>query len=262
MSYAALEAAADIAERTGSDALGIFVEELNLLRSAGYGFSREVGAASGISRPLDAAMAERRMRRLAKEVKDALARTVSHRGGRHKLSVARGQVVDEVLALAGPLDLLVLGRVGWSSVPGSRLGSTARELIRKSSSRVLLWSAGKSSSRNRIIVCLNDHVDANHRALQAATEASRCHQLPVTVLLKSESDVSADQLEIIRQDLDVLGIGTRLRVLPGMDPATVAKVLREERAAQFVLSRECSLFTEPGADQLLVALSCPVTVTP
>ncbi|WP_297795113.1 universal stress protein [uncultured Marinobacter sp.] len=262
MGYAALDAAADIAARTGADVLGIFVEELNLLRSAGYGFSREVGAASGISRPLDSAMLERRMRRLAQEVEEALARKVSSRGGRHELSVARGRVVDEVLALAGPQDLLVLGRVGWSLVPGSRLGSTARGLIRKSSSRVLLWSEGMVSPRNRIIVFLNDHADANHRALQAATEASRYHQLPVTVLLRSENDISADQLEAIRQDLDVLGAGTRVRVLPATDPDTVARVLREERAAQLVVSRECSLFTEPGADQLLIALSLPVTVTP
>ncbi|WP_228257441.1 universal stress protein [Marinobacter sp. NP-4(2019)] len=262
MSYAALNAAADIAACTGADVLGVFVEEQNLLRSAGYGFAREVGAASGISRPLDVTILERRMQRLAMEVKEALARAVSSRGRSHELSVARGRVVDEVLTLVSPQDLLVLGRVGWSSVPGSRLGSTARGLIRKSPSRVLLWSEGAVSDKNRIVVLLNDHADANRRAIQAATEASRYHHLPVTVLLRSEGDVSAVQLETIRQDLDFSGAGTRLRVLPATDPATVARVLREECAAQLVVSRECSLFSNPEADQLLIALNLPITITP
>ena len=60
MSYAALQAAVGIAANTGADVLGVFVEELNQLRSAGYGFAREVGGSSGISRPLAAGDVEQR----------------------------------------------------------------------------------------------------------------------------------------------------------------------------------------------------------
>src|SRR5690554_5627839 len=42
LSLAAMEAAADIARAQQAEVLGIFVEEANLLRSAGYGFAREV----------------------------------------------------------------------------------------------------------------------------------------------------------------------------------------------------------------------------
>ena len=65
MSYAALETAVDIAGKRGVDVLGVFVEELNLVRSAGYGFSREVGSVSGISRPLVPDILEQRKQRLA-----------------------------------------------------------------------------------------------------------------------------------------------------------------------------------------------------
>lgn len=126
MSYAALKAAAEIAGSTGAEVLGVFVEELNLLRSAGYGFAREVGASSGVSRPFDPAGVEQRMQRLANQARRALAGAVATYGGKHTLSIARGHVIDEVLALAGPRDLLVLGRVGWSSRRGRAWGQRPR----------------------------------------------------------------------------------------------------------------------------------------
>lgn len=262
MSYAALEAAADIAGKRGADVLGVFVEELNLVRSAGYGFSREVGSASGISRPFDQEILEQRMRGVAERARAALARAVKHSGGRQALSIARGHVIDEVLALAGPDDLLVLGRAGWSSPIGARLGSTARGLIRQSPGRVLLWCEQTLPARNRVVVFLNDHDEANHRAALAAAEISRYYHQPVTIILGAGIEPASKRLDAIRRDLDVLGAGTRFRVLSDTDPVKVARVLREEGASQLVLSRECTLFDEPGAEQLLAALRLPVTVTP
>nr|WP_227515534.1 universal stress protein [Marinobacter salinus] len=262
MSYAALEAAVDIAGKRGVDVLGVFVEELNLVRSAGYGFSREVGSVSGISRPLDPGILEQRMQRLADQARAALVRAVKQRGGRQALSIARGHVVDEVLALAGPEDLLVLGRAGWSSPAGARLGSTARGLIRQSPGHVLLWCEQTLRSQNRVVVFLNDHDDANHRAALAAAEISRYYHQPVTIILGAGIEPASERLDAIKQDLDVLGAGTRLRVLSDTNPIRVARLLREEGASQLVISRECALFDEPGAEQLLAALTLPVTVTP
>nr|WP_284709301.1 universal stress protein [Marinobacter sediminum] len=262
MSYAALEAAADIAGKRGADVLGVFVEELNLVRSAGYGFSREVGSASGISRPFDQEILEQRMRGVAERARAALARAVKHSGGRQALSIARGRVIDEVLALTGPEDLLVLGRAGWSSSSGSRLGSTARGLIRQSPGRVLLWCEHELLSKDRVVVFLNDHDEANHRAALAAAEISRYYHQPVTILLGADGKPAPERLEAIKRDLDILGAGTRLRMVPDRDPGTVARVLREEGASQLVISRESTLLAEPGAEPFLAALSLPVTVTP
>ena len=262
MSYAALQAAAEIAAKSGADLLGVFVEELNQLRSAGYGFAREVGASSGISRPLATGEVEQRMRRLANEARRALAGAVAPFGGRHNLSVARGHVIEEVLALAGPQDLLVMGRVGWSSAPGARLGSTAKGLVRRSRGRVLLWCEGRVEPQGRIVVFLNDHKDANGRAVQAAAEQAHHTHRPVTLLIGADSTVSSEDLKNIERELGIKETDLRVRSLPSTDPATIAGILRQERAVQLVLSRDCTLFQEPGAERLLVALNLPVTVTP
>ncbi|SFE45925.1 Nucleotide-binding universal stress protein, UspA family [Marinobacter sp. DSM 26671] len=262
MSYAALQAAAEIAANTGADVLGVFVEELNQLRSAGYGFAREVGASSGISRPFTAGEVEQRMQRLANEARRALAGAVAPYGGRHTLSVARGHVIDEVLALAGPQDLLVMGRVGWSSAPGARLGSTAKGLVRRSRGRVLLWCEGRAEPLGRVVVFLNDHQEANGRAVQAAAEVIRHSHRPVTLMLGADSAIPSDDLKGVVQDLGIQESELRVRSLPSTDPVVVAGILRQERAVQLVLSRDCTLLQEPGAEQLLVALNLPVTVTP
>ena len=262
MSYAALEAAAEIAARTGSDVLGVFVEELNLLRSAGYGFAREVGSASGISRPVDPTGLEQRMQRLANQARRALANAVASYGGRQTLSVARGHVIDEVLALAGPRDLLVLGRVGWSSAPGARLGSTAKGLVYRSPGRVLLWSESRTLPQGRVVVFLNDHDEANSRAIRAAAEAIRHSHQPVTLLLGSDFELPPEDLKSIMQHLGVQEADLRVRSLPSTDPVSVVRVLREEKAVQLVLSRDCALLRDPGAEPLLIALKLPVTVTP
>lgn len=262
MSYAALQAAAGIAANTGADVLGVFVEELNQLRSAGYGFAREVGALSGISRPFAASEVEQRMHRLANEARRALAGAVAPYGGRHSLSVARGHVIDEVLALAGPQDLLVLGRVGWSSEPGARLGSTAKGLVRRSQGRVLLWCERRAEPSGRVVVFLNDHRDANGRAVQAASEVIRHTHRPVTLLLGAEWTISSEDLKGVAQALGIQASELRVRSLPSTDPVVVAGILRQERAVELVLSRDCALLQEPDAERLLVALNLPVTVTP
>ncbi|NMT64413.1 universal stress protein [Marinobacter orientalis] len=262
MSYAALEAAADIAGKRDADILGVFVEELNLVRSAGFGFAREVGSVSGTSRPLDPGILEQRMRRLADQARAALAGAVKQRGGKASLSIARGRVIEEVLALVGPDDLLVLGRAGWSSPGGARLGSTARGLIRQSPGQVLLWCELKPRYQNRVVVFLNEHDEANHRAALAAIEICRHDHQPVTIVLGTDGEPAAERLDAIRQELEVLGASTRLRVMSDPNPATVARVLREERASQLVISRNSGLFNEPGTEQLLAALNLPITVTP
>lgn len=261
LSRAALAAAADIAGREGREVLGVFVEEDNLLRSAAYPFTREVGGTSGERRPMDRILLEQRLRRLAERARSALTELEAQRGFPCDLSVIRGHVVDEVLALARPQDLLVLGRSGWSEAIGMRLGSTARGLMHQAPGVVLLWCETRKPVQ-RVVVLLNDHDDANERALLAAQSVCRHRQQPVTVVVPAGDGLTASKLADLQAATAVFGKGCRLRQLASMGAATVARVLREEGASQLVISRQSALFCQPGIEPLLLALNLPVTVTP
>lgn len=262
LSLAALEAAADIAHARKAEVLGVFVEEVNLLRSAGYGFTREVGRNSGVARPMDFAAIEARMRSLAEQAKRSLERAMAQRGLAQALTLCRGRVADEVLNLARPGDLLVLGRVGWSGSPGSRLGSTARVLVSQALGDVLLWADPPMRSRNRIVVLLNHDQGANHRAVRVGAELARRNRQPLTILVRTETGRDERIAEDLLAYMESEGITARVSFLPMASAGAVAQVIREEGASQLVLSRQCSLFREQGADTLLIEMNLPVTVTP
>jgi len=262
LSLAALEAAADIAHARKAEVLGVFVEEVNLLRSAGYGFTREVGRNSGVARPMDLAAIEARMRSLAEQARRSLERAMAQRGLAQALTLCRGRVADEVLNLARPGDLLVLGRVGWSGSPGSRLGSTARVLVSQALGDVLLWADPPMRSRNRIVVLLNHDQGANHRAVRVGAELARRNRQPLTILVRTETGRDERIAEDLLACMESEGITARVSFLPMASAGAVAQVIREEGASQLVLSRQCSLFREQGADTLLMEMNLPVTVTP
>lgn len=262
LSLDALEAAADIAHARGAEVLGIFVEEVNLLRSAGYGWSREVGASSGQARPLDAARVHARMQALAEQARRSLSLAMARRGIPQDLKLCRGQVVSEVLNLASPGDLLVLGRVGWSGIPGARIGSTARALVLQAPGDVLLWTRSRPRPQGRVVVLLNHDQGANHRAVRVGADLALQYHQPLSVLVRTtDSDpqrITEDLLGYLQQE----GIAARVRLLPMASASAAARALKEEGASQLVISRSCSLFTEPGADSLLMEFNLPLTVTP
>ena len=76
---AALQAAAELAERMQAELIGLFVEDMDLLHLAGLPFAREVGFPSAVRRSLDVAAMERSLRAAARDLRrvceEALERT-------------------------------------------------------------------------------------------------------------------------------------------------------------------------------------------
>lgn len=138
-SMAALAAAVDLANQHQAELVALYVEDLDLLRCAAFPFSCEIGAQSGLTRPLTPGSLEVAIARQLQRVHQALAAAVAGRNLRHRLKISRGQVAGEALTLAGPADVLVLGKAGISERWGARLGSTSRRLVLEAPCPVLLW---------------------------------------------------------------------------------------------------------------------------
>jgi nucleotide-binding universal stress UspA family protein len=260
-SLSALEVAAQMARARQAEVLGVYVEEVSLLRSAGYGFTREVGASSGLVRPLDAEALQARMRARAEQVRRALQQALAPGGDRQVLVHRRGTVADEVLTLLQPEDVLIMGRVGWSGVSGARLGSTARRLVGQAPGEVLLWTEPRLRPQSRVVVLLNHDREGNHQALAAAAERARRNHCPLTVVVRGAEGEDAAAAAGLQSELDQLAMAARIRYLPLASADALRRILQQERAAELVLSRRGGLFLEQGAD-LLSELSLPVTVTP
>jgi len=146
-SLAALAAAVDLAVTRHAELVALYVEDQDLLGSTGFPFAREIGAVSGRVRRLSRNELEAGMARQTRRVTEALDAAVAGRELRHQLRVSRGRVVSEALSLAGPGDLLVLGKAGLSGHWGVRLGSTSRALILEAPCTVIIWDERLSLAR-------------------------------------------------------------------------------------------------------------------
>lgn len=263
LSLAALEAAAEIAAARGAEVLGVFVEETNLLRTAGYSFAQEVGGSSGLARPLDMAALEARLQAQAEQARYALQQSMARRGLAQTLTLRRGRVAEEVLRLIQPDDLVVLGRAGRSAILGARLGSTARALLRQAPSEVLLWAERRAQRQEgRVVVLLNHDQGANQRALRVGVELSRHSNQPLSVLIRAEKEDDPSLMEEVLGALQQQGVTAQVRRIPLANAGAALLALQEEGASQLVVSRTCSLFADQGAEALLTKLDLPVTVTP
>ncbi|QOR39113.1 universal stress protein [Billgrantia diversa] len=138
-SLAALAAAVNLASQRHVELVALYVEDLDLLSCAAFPFSCEIGAQSGLTRPLTHDSLESSIAHQLQRVQQALAAAVAGHDLCHRLEVSRGRIAAEALGKAGPGDVLVLGKVGTSERWGKRLGSTSRRLILEAPCSVLLW---------------------------------------------------------------------------------------------------------------------------
>ncbi|MEQ6890438.1 universal stress protein [Halomonas sp. CS7] len=138
-SLAALAAAVDLAAARHAELVALFVEDQELVSSAGFPFAREIGAVSGRARRLSREELVAGQARQARRVTEALEAAVAGLELRHELRVSRGGIVSEAQALAGPGDVLMLGKAGFSGHWGVRLGSTSRALMREAPCTVIIW---------------------------------------------------------------------------------------------------------------------------
>ncbi|QTF91008.1 universal stress protein [Halomonas sp. BM-2019] len=140
-SLAALAAAVALADQVRAELVALFIEDLDLLHCASFPFSCEVGASTGLTRPLESTALEASLARQGQRITRALEEAVAGRELRHRLQVSRGQVVSEALGEATPGDVLVLGKAGLSSrwEWSARLGSTSRRLVLEAPCTVIIW---------------------------------------------------------------------------------------------------------------------------
>ncbi|MGQ4880031.1 universal stress protein [Billgrantia sp. LNSP4103-1] len=146
-SLAALAAAVELASQRHAELVAFYVEDLDLLSCATFPFSCEIGAQSGLTRPLTPDSLEAGIARQLQRVHEALAGAVAGHRLAHRLEISRGQVANAALSMARASDVLVLGKAGNSEHWGARLGSTSRRLVMEAPCAVLLWDERQTGKR-------------------------------------------------------------------------------------------------------------------
>jgi nucleotide-binding universal stress UspA family protein len=236
-SLSALQNAVELAARLEAELIGLFVEDINLLRAAQLPLAREVSFFSTTLRRLESVDLERQLRAQAQQMRQILARTAGDRGVGWHFRVTRGLVAAEVLAAGAEADLMVLGKIG-RSFPGFRqTGSTVRMMITQRAGLTLIWQAGVRLTLPVVVVY--DGSQSARKGLQAGGHLIRDRNGRLTVFVVAEDEISVRELQTqVEQRLQERGLAANFRLLirPGLD--VLARMIRVESTGPVVLPCE------------------------
>jgi nucleotide-binding universal stress UspA family protein len=258
-SRAALEAAFELAEALKAEIVGIFVEDVNLLRLAGLPFAREVGYPSGTDRPLDSVSMERALRIQAEQARQTLAGLAVRRQVRWSFRVVRGRVAAELLTAAQEADLLALGRASWASTRLVPLGATARMVVAQASGPVLLLQHGHAICQP--VQLVYDGSPAARRALSTAAQLAVFAGGTLNVMVVTDVPESARRLqEELDARLQAQQVKGRYRHLLKPTAEELAQALRMTGGGTLIISADNPLLQGEGLPTLLDAMDCSVVL--
>ncbi len=250
-SLAALEAAAELAAGLGAELVGVYVEDINLIRLAALPVVLEVGAASARSRRLDGGRMDRQLRSQAARAAQAMAVAANRAQVRWSFTVARGSIETELLQAASEADLFILGRAGWSGK--RRLGSTARKMVSEGTNRTMIIERGERLLPT--LMTVYDGSDQSQRALDTAISLGE--YLAVGIVAEDEDQARALQSEVAAK-LDLRGLKARYRWLVRADTSELANMVRTQEECIVILPGESPLLEGKSLPEALDEFECPV----
>jgi nucleotide-binding universal stress UspA family protein len=249
-SMAALEAAARLAALFGAELLGMYVEDIDLLRASALPFARETALRSGKRRRLDMGRIERELRSQATSARRALTDTADRARVRRSFRVSRGTVVSELVMAASETDLVILGKSGWSPIEKRRLGSTARGLLSQAPRAALVLEYGSHLRPPLAVVC--DGSPLGHKALSLATSLTEREDSHLILLALAEDLQDARRIqEQCSEWLRGKRVLARYHIFNQWIASRVASTLEQEGAGGLVVPATEAVL---GAGELLTLL--------
>lgn len=249
-SLAALEAAVKLAAKMNAELLGLFVEDAALLRLAEIPCARELLYFSAAEVPLSRASMESRLRVQSEQARKALAAAAQRAQVEWSFRTVRGDVSSEVLAAASDVDLLAMGKGGWSLDRKIRMGSTALALSTSSIPVLLLPEGGLPP--NPSLLVYYDGSPAAKRGLFAALQLEDAGMDGITVLLEAANEDNASTLQ---REIDTLAQTAakklQYRQIDPDDKTSLPRALEARRTGVLVLGSREFLKKLPPLDVLL-----------
>lgn len=256
-SAAALQAAAELASRYGAELLGLYVEDINLLRLGELPFAQEIGQFTAIRRQLDIREVERQIRGQTGQVRRMFEITTRQAQVRWSFQVTRGTVASEVLGAASEVDALVLGRTGWSLVAPGRLGSTARAVLVETPVLALIVPHGGCLGAPFLV--LYDGSELAEKALDVVAGLMRTEEGPLTVLPLTEHPEQAEPLRThVRDWSRERDLVVRYRSLSTTNLSNLVRALHAEECGTLVVPSRCDSLGAHALQAVLDQVEVPV----
>ncbi len=258
-SLAALEAAADLAAQWHAELLGLFVEDIELLRLAATPAAIQCVYPSASEHPLSTTQLESELRALAERARREVAGAATRAHVRWSFRIVRGKVPAEVLLAAAEADLLTLGGAGGSIARRLGLGSTARAAIAGARSSLLLVQG--RVSRLQPVLAVYDRSPGAADVCRFAARLAESTSGRLTMLLVSPSGwrEPAIEAEIARL---VAGrkLRVRLRWLESDEKQDFLRAVQTEEGGVLVISGQSPYLEEEIVEKVLRQTPHPLLI--
>jgi hypothetical protein len=245
-----LTIAVELAARLEVDLAGLFVEDVNILRSAALPFVRQFSPLTASAAPFEYDEAERELRRFASKLERQLSAAADQRRVRWTFRVVRGLAAREVAQAALDTDLVAVAETAPRALMLSSVSRTVREAIREAGRTLLLLRPGVKAEGP--IVMIYDGSPAADEALDVALKLLVGIEAALEVFLVGESAERA------------AGHGTPIRIhrFASGDFSLVRRALLELNAGFLILPTQPGGFTARVVDEITQGLPCPVLFVP
>jgi nucleotide-binding universal stress UspA family protein len=253
-----LEPLVGLAGDLPAELLGLFIEDVNLLRLAALPIAREVTYGLGGERKLDLAGVERQLRWQAEQLRQIFASAAERARLPWSFRVVRGQLSSELVQAARDADLLVFGIPDQSRerrvlAPG---GVSAVAQIERS----ILWLHPRATPRGPVMV-LFDGTEASRQAVDSAARLARQRRRELVLLLPPPLASPGSQArEQAAEWLSSLSPQPRQVPLARADAPNLLRAVRSHGAEVLVLPGGSPMLTEQTLGDLLRSATCSVVL--
>ncbi len=257
-----IESVANLAARLEAELLGLFVEDIDLLRLAEHPEASAVSLLSAGRQHLTLGTVQQALRAQAARGRRAVEEAAARRRVRSSFQVRRGRVATEVLALAEDADLVI---VGWSTggFPGPSLnhrrppGTTARAVAAGASGSVLVLRH-RVAFKGPVLAVYDGSADAA-RVITAAIQLADREGAGMEIVLATGDAVEAGRWRLtLEKELRGHRLPVRFVSMPDADLDRLCRTAQRDHATVMVLGAASPLLDGVGTADLFERIDCSV----
>lgn len=253
----AIDAAVDLAARLRAELRALFIEDANLLGLAEFPFVRQVGVHGLIGKSFGREAMEGELRSFAAQAERHLAKAAGRRRIRWSFTTARGRIDEQIKAVAGTADLLILES---SSRPVGRvlqLEASVRTLAKLAGGSVLMVHPTHSVS-GPVHAIVESAADAA-RVTAAAAELAEHFESTLGVHLMAIDEAGREEVgAIVRDHLGGIAESASVEGLSACNTQDLKRLLDLTSGGTLILSAESALLVDETAWRKIAKAPCAV----
>ncbi|MCC6208616.1 MAG: hypothetical protein IT488_10760 [Gammaproteobacteria bacterium] len=254
-----LDAAIRLAARLQAEVVGIFIEDVDLMRLAALPFAREMAPLSASARRIDAADMARALRARAGVLRARLQERALQARVSWSFHIVQGELLAEQLGEAVASDLIILD-IGARRASMSRAtDQVTRHFFSQGACTV--WLRRALAEDERPIIALLDDISSGQRVLAVACQFARRDGKQLLVMIAADDAIEfARRAHDIGELLTADGMEAECRPLTRSAASDLIQDVTEARGKLLVIARDSPLASGAGYQRLLEDLPCEIVL--